>query len=384
MVIEDISAKSQKFSIHNKAPHIDRLFAVIIDFLILSPVIGVFVSGIVGDIRSTILLDSRPVVASLIFQYVFVSMILFIIYESLFGYFLRATPGHYFLYLRIESANEEPLSFNRLLFRAIFKFFSILLMFFPFIEILLKDERNAFYDRISDTKIITLKQGVVNDEVSWQFKSWLLQWLNSIILVWFIVFSIILFQLTSGVGHYEVSENKIEFCSSDLSTYLIIYMQDVASDEKNKNCILKITNREFEKALVEKEQLKSLNYFARHVIADDPKLGAEYLKKFCSIEEKNILCAENSKLNLAAIQDDDLVFYVYTLMKAVKDEQYLNTFLLIDSLYDKLEKSEKLENLYMLSYLKIKENRERKPAATEEVAIDLNYSQFKKRIGVVK
>ena len=128
MVIEDISYKKPTLNSRDKylPAHIDRLFAAVIDFLIFSPFVALFTSGILADFKMNALLSDFSNQYSLLFQYLFTVFVLFVSYESLFIYFLAATPGHYFLYQRLEAVNPEDgqLSLIRIFFRSIFKFFS--------------------------------------------------------------------------------------------------------------------------------------------------------------------------------------------------------------------------------------------------------------------
>ena len=382
MVIDDISAKkTNSFQIYKPA-HIDRLFAAVIDFLILAPVIGLFSSGVVSDLKINTLFVAHQSNSFLIFQYSFIFFSLFVLYESVFNYFLKATPGHYFLYLRLESDDNKPLSFLRIIFRSVFKFVSFLFVFFPFIEILLREDRKPFYDRVSLTKLTTLKKAPVTDDIAFQIKIWLTQWVNSAVIVSFIAVGAVLFQVTSHDSVVSTTEKKIATCASDLNSYLVSYLQDQEM-QKSKDCIQQITDRDFTKAMEEKSEVAALNYFARYVMADEVKLRTEYLKKFCSQQTDNVLCAEKSSIRLSEVQDKDFVYYVYVLSKYVQDKNHLGAFLILDGLYDKFEWTDRLENLYMQSYLKIKENTERKPAS-QNGEENIDFSQFKKRVGIVQ
>lgn len=343
---------------------------------------GLFTAGVVGDFKRGSLGIGADNYYSLVFQYLFICFVLFTLYEALFSYFIKATPGHYFLYLRVENTQHQKLSFVQLLFRASFKYLSFMFLGLPFLEILFRDDRSMFYDRLSYTRIISLKQKTRIDELNPQAKSWILNWVNSFVFVWFLVLAAILYQMTSQESTTPSFASKVPACKSDINAYLLRYLQE-QDIEKSKECVDKIVKHNFDKSLQDKAEVSSINYFAQHVLTEDGTLKTQYLKKFCELEQKNILCAEKSSVSLGSIEDKDLVYYLYTLNKLIKDENALSTFVFIDALYDKLEKNERLDNVYMQSYLKMKESDDRSPASqTEQVKLD--FSQFKKRVGVKK
>lgn len=382
MVISDISAKTNySLQIHQPA-YLDRLFAFIIDFLILSPVMGLFTAGVVGDFKRSSLGIGSDNYTSLVFQYLFICFVLFTLYETLFSYFIKATPGHYFLYLRVENTQLRNLNFVQLLFRSAFKYLSFMFLGLPFLEILFRDDRSMFYDRLSYTRVVSLKQKNRVDELPPQARVWILNWINSFVFVWFLVLGVMLYQITSRESATPNHASKIANCQSDMNAYLIKYLQE-QDTEKSKECVDKIVRHNFDKALQGNNEVSSVNYFAKFVIADEGILKSEYLKKFCELEKKNILCAEKSSVTLGAIEDKDLVYYLYTLNKLMQDGNPLSTFAFIDALYDKLEKNERLDNVYMQSYLKMKESDDRSPASQAE-KIKLDFSQFKKRVGIKK
>lgn len=383
MVIADISVKSVfKKQEENPPFHIDRLFAFIIDFLIISPLMGLFTAGIVGDFKLNSLGVEQLNFSLLMFQYVFICFVLFLLYESLFIYFLKATPGHYFLYLRLENTKDKKLNFVQILFRSAFKFLGFAFFGLPFLEVLFRDDRTMFYDRLSFTKVISLKKHAKSDELPHQVKHWVLNWVNSFVFIWFLVLASVLYQMASQDAGTSAKTTKLAACPLELNNYLLSYLQE-QNEQKNKECIDKIVNHDFDKALTSQTEIPAINYFAKFVMTDDAKMKSDYLKKFCATEEKNILCAEKSTINIGSVEDKDLVYHVYALSKVLKEDNALAIFVMIDALYDKLEQTDRLDNYYMQAYLKMKETDNRGPASADaEVKIDFN--QFKKRVGVKK
>jgi hypothetical protein len=316
------------------------------------------------------------------FQYLFICFVLFLLHESLFIYFLKATPGHYFLYLRLENTKNKKMNFVQILFRSAFKFLGFVFLGLPFLEVLFREDRTMFYDRMSFTKMVSLKKHAKSDELPQQVKYWVLNWVNSFVFVWFLVLAAILYQMASQDAGNSIKTAKIASCPLELNSYLLSYLQE-QNEQKSKECIDKIVNHTFDKSLTNKAEIPAINYFAKFVMTDDAKMKSDYLKKFCTTEEKNILCAEKSTITIGSVEDKDLVYHVYTLSKVLKEDNPLAAFVMIDALYDKLEQTDRLDNYYMQAYLKLKETDNRSPASADaEVKID--FDQFKKRVGVKK
>ncbi len=89
-------------------------------------------------------------------------------------------------------------------------------------------------------------------------------------------------------------------------------------------------------------------------------------------------------INLSKVEDEDFIYYLYAVSKFQEEKNHVGVFLILDGLYDKFTWDNRLENLYMLTYLKIKEVqgvKDRKPAG-EAIEEKLNFVNFKKRIGI--
>lgn len=139
----------------------DRLLAFVLDFLIFSPVVSLLIAGLVRQTRTYFLLSptsqEAPVAAGLVFlAIVFIVTLL----QSLFLFYWQATPGQFFLQLRVVSYphEQERLSLNQCLIRAFLWCGGFMLLAIPYLEIVSHPLRRAFHERASDTLVITLKK----------------------------------------------------------------------------------------------------------------------------------------------------------------------------------------------------------------------------------
>lgn len=139
----------------------DRFVALLLDFLIFSPIVSLLIAGLVRQTKTFFLVDAQSsegvVAAGLVVVAVIFSVTLL---QSVFLYFWQATPGQLFLQLRVISypVYRPKLSYAQCFFRALGWSGSFLLLAIPFLEILSHPYRRAFHDRASDTLVITLKK----------------------------------------------------------------------------------------------------------------------------------------------------------------------------------------------------------------------------------
>nr|BFD67737.1 hypothetical protein HAGR004_27590 [Bdellovibrio sp. HAGR004] len=139
----------------------DRFVALILDFLIFSPIISLLIAGLVRQTKTFFLLDMQSaegvIAASLVISCI---VVLVTILQSVFLYFWQATPGQLFMQIRVISypIYQSRLTYAQCLIRSVCWSFGFLLLALPFLEILSHPFRRAFPDRAADTLVITLKK----------------------------------------------------------------------------------------------------------------------------------------------------------------------------------------------------------------------------------
>ncbi len=166
MVIPDLSAPQSNASTSTKkivpiAPVADRILALVLDFLILSPVISLVIAGLMRQMKTFFLIDANSqegvVAIALVIAAVF---FLTILLQTVFLFFWQATPGQLFVQMRVISFphGQERLSLNQCLLRSTLWCGGFVALAIPYLEILSHPLRRAFHERASDTMVVTLKR----------------------------------------------------------------------------------------------------------------------------------------------------------------------------------------------------------------------------------
>ncbi|MBV2169875.1 MAG: RDD family protein [Bdellovibrio sp.] len=167
MVFPDLSAPAGTPHNYNSTPNIpiasvaDRFVALVLDFLILSPVISLFIAGLVRQTKTYFLLNAMSqegvvaiflVIASVIF--------LTTALQAFFLYFWQATPGQLFLQMRVVSypQRQTRLTLNQCFLRSFLWCSGFTLLAIPYLEVASHPLRRAFHERASDTLVTTLKR----------------------------------------------------------------------------------------------------------------------------------------------------------------------------------------------------------------------------------
>lgn len=222
MVFPDLSAPQAGVHQHHKlaipiAAVPDRLVALVLDFLIFSPVVSLFIAGIIRQAKTHFVLDSfsseGSVAVLLIFAAIFFITALL---QTVFLYFWQATPGQIFLQLKVISYphHQERLSVNQCLVRSILWSLGIIPLAFPFLEVLSHPLRRAFHERASDTMVVTLKKDY--DEGPYPIESRFLSSWMRLSFLFACLFAVLSFFKTYNsllLGHYrEKSDSQELYC----------------------------------------------------------------------------------------------------------------------------------------------------------------------------
>lgn len=168
MVIKDLSDSQNEFNQDKLkiAPVADRFLAIVIDFLIFSPLVALSLSFIYKSFRLSRYLSSSLEVqfslwVVLLIGVVSISSILNAFFLSRFG----ATPGLKYLKLKVVAFEGQPtlgrhdrfISFSQALLRSLLWWGCLLTFGFPFLEIFSHPLRRAIHERASDSIVVTLR-----------------------------------------------------------------------------------------------------------------------------------------------------------------------------------------------------------------------------------
>lgn len=143
-------------------PVADRFLALILDFLILSPVVSFFLATTLRDLKTLQILNSESEAAVVIWLIFIIGMVVVsCALQACFLYFWQATPGQKFLQLRVISFpprnDTQTITPGQALSRTVGWWASALLLGIPFLEIIGHPFRRGFHERLSDTLVVTLK-----------------------------------------------------------------------------------------------------------------------------------------------------------------------------------------------------------------------------------
>jgi uncharacterized RDD family membrane protein YckC len=296
MLFPDLSApQANKNEARFQKPAIafiaDRFLALVLDFLIFSPIVSLFVAGMVRQTKTFFLLDFKSaegyIAASFMVGY---SVALIIFLQSVFLFFWQATPGQLFLQMRVKSypVPRARLTYPQCLLRAFCWTVSCVTFGIPFLEIISHPLRRAFHERASDTVVVTLKKesdpGPMPVEERF-ISSWMrLSFLFAIVFV--TIFALRGYQDLLA-GNYKTTDNNNLYCSeiksddfqgtSRLDAAVSLYLLNSITAE----CL----GKEAEASLwADPVRTSSLAYLAKYVVADASE-QKEYLAKICQVEK---------------------------------------------------------------------------------------------------
>lgn len=380
MVIQDISVVESSQKQTGPAPYLDRFFANVIDFLILTPVISLFCGGITNDLRWTIFSKASGEVYPLMLQYTFVAFALYVLYEVMFVFFHGATPGHRFLYMRVIGQNGQSPPVLAILFRSVFKFQAILLAGIPFVEIALRRDRSTFYDRLSQTQLVSLRK-IKSDEIHPEFRKIILRWTHTSIIFFFLMVGLVFYKTVSAPSASSIVATKHK-CNDSLGYYLKAYLSK-SKETENLNCSRELVEKAFENIHSNAE----MNYLAQFVITPNEDLKASYKNKYCLSRPDKLICqATSAVIDFDKIKpdDEDVLNLLVEMNQSLFKNDHARVFAILDVLYTHLDWNKNLELYYLTSYVFLNEQSSRSPASEKnsKVGWESRKARFLKRMSI--
>ncbi|KYG70117.1 hypothetical protein AZI85_15645 [Bdellovibrio bacteriovorus] len=293
MVFRDLSAPQSTPSSNEKtatpiASVSDRFIALVLDFLIFSPVISLIIAGLVRQTKTYFLLDATSAEGMISATLVIAVAIFFTcLLQAVFLYYWQATPGQLFMQMRVVSFPhpQQRLSINQCATRAFLWCTGFLVLAIPFLEIVSHPLRRAFHERASDTMVMTLKH--VPDDGPHPLESkFIASWMRMSFL-FLLLFGVIGFFKTYHslqTGEYASKENRTvalckEIKSADLTTSsrmdaaLVLYLLNEISPE----CLSKEADVSLWSDPVSSQDLA---YLAKYLTATESE-QEKYFDKIC-------------------------------------------------------------------------------------------------------
>ncbi|MFP5519871.1 MAG: RDD family protein [Bdellovibrionia bacterium] len=319
MVIKDLSSdffeNVTANSKHQVAPVADRFLAFIIDFLIFSPVIGLFVAGLSKRLKFALLIEAR---ASELFVITFLlALVVFglvVLFQSLFVYFWQATPGQRFVQIRVINFEEpqSPLKFSQSLLRSFFWAMSLFLVGVPFLESLGHYWRRCFHERASETISVTLKKNVSTHPLYIE-QRFMGSWIGIFFLTLAATLFLYSFQLWQSLqsGALFTSQYQFELCPE--------VKGPTASFARMDSALTSYFSKRISGACLEKEadfilwnvrdsEQQGFAYWAKYLLETDKSYKDRYQAQICDSEEfANACLALQAKNNSDAGKSQELI-----------------------------------------------------------------------------
>ena len=321
MVVRDLSNPEVKILKHANrdlcslplGPVSDRFVAVVLDFLILSPVVSFCVASYLRDLKTILIINSDSDEAAVIWIFFVMCIVaLSTIIQAIFLYFWQATPGQKFMQLSVvsfpQSMNQtEELTFAQCLLRPIGWWLSAAMAGLPFLETVGHPLRRAIHERMSDTLVISLKRQPVDRPLAVETKYisstlWLFYGLFFAIGLTMMAKTYKTALMQGMTGAQAVSEATCAEISADkykdqsrLDVAVALYL----AKEVDNACVY----NEAQKVIwSEQGEAKALGELAMAMASEDEKDVASYHAKVCSTSVKSEACAI-SKYLLSETED---------------------------------------------------------------------------------
>lgn len=392
MVFIDLSSSEKlnsnpDFS-HRLASPGDRLLSFFIDFLLISPVAALFSAGALRELKENVIdnSDAQTLITN-ISIYLFIFFAVNWILQSFFLHFWNASPGQKFLNLQVikfpQEQSKNPLSFVQCLTRVCGPWLSFLVLGIPLLEVFSHPWRRTFYDRLSDTLVITLKsQG---EKAPLPFEAhFIRQWMQvtSCLLLFVGLFQFVQMvnegpeslanikgKISAGCAEVNLFSNQ-KFSRLDRALALYIV------DKEELSCVEKELSQE---RVFKKEP--ALAYFAKSLLEKDKTLRAEYQKQTCSIAPNSNECAW-IKNPVEAQAQGTLSLQILSAQRSVEGGRWQVALEKLDPLLDESMLFEGLQKSYIKTYFSLQSQNHQQQRAPASVDANKLTEKFKKRYGV--
>ncbi len=276
----------------------DRLFSFLLDYLILTPVVSFFLLlGFKKEFavwnENSLTAESQPLFLLLALAF----LLSFSLLQSFFIYFWEATPGQYFLKLKTEHLQNSGFKLFNLMVRQLGFWFSIFVLGLPWISVLTDSAQRTFYDKLADTRVISLKSDQFYFNFEFETKFW--RAFASTVTV-FLSFLLVAAgwqqhqRIKNAVYSFQQLKNEQFFCEELKSVQLLQRLQTAIA----LNLVGQISNRCVDKEAdfvlwkMENPELKSLAYYAKSITETDADREQSYLHQACAEKENSYFGCE--------------------------------------------------------------------------------------------
>ena len=295
MVFQDISAQPVTASSLNQLNAVslmDRFFAFILDYLVLSPFVSfsiffVFKEELFFAKSHSYAAETIPLLVSLAAVY----LILFCLLQAGFIYFYRATPGQHFLKMRISFQEPDDFIFWRAFLRQISFWGSFLFLGVPLLSLLANSQQLTFYDRLAAVKVYSLKRN--SNWVAFENEQHYWKSLTATLMI----FLIGLFTIFFLNKYQHLVEKSLTFDQLEKKQFFCSELEGVPFEERLQTAIaLNLVSRLSDSCLDKEADFllwrseakdKSLAYFAKSLTESTSEVEKKYLTLACSGQKQS-------------------------------------------------------------------------------------------------
>ncbi len=297
MVYQDLSDKNQSFSeeFKFKVSLLDRFFSFLIDYLLFSPFVSFLLFIFFKDeVRYWKQNPSAPEQMALTLLLGSCYILFFSFFQALFIRVWRATPGQYFLKIRIVFEQSEALLFWRAFCRQFGFWVSILCLGIPWLALMAHPQQKTFYDRIADCRVLSKKR--TSDFIGFELEHryWQSFMATLILFVGIIAVAVVAGQfreIENRTDSFKQQDKKEMFCaelkgvSSSARLDLAIAMNLVG--QLSDDCL----DRESDFVLwSQKKKDLGLAYYAKSLTEENIESENRYLEQACADNADNLGC----------------------------------------------------------------------------------------------
>lgn len=306
----------------------DRFLSAVLDYFIFSPIVAFAILIFFKD--SVLILKSNSSwleAQGLFLQVGFFSLLLFSFFLTLSIFITGSTPGQKFLKLFIYFEHKSSSLFFQIWYRQIGFCLSVLFLGLPFVAIIYHDKHRAWYDRLSESDVMTFKYALVGQTEPGLFAISRVEkryFSISISVIIGFVFSAL---MLSVIQANQVTVEKVQFALTDttkktsvinkkcelnndqdqidrIKTAIALNILNLTPDE----CVLSAADEFFsqmtEKLIYDEKQIlkktQSLAYFAKYYVSQKSKKNLDYLNKACAVDVTTELCEAVNRRSLAS------------------------------------------------------------------------------------
>lgn len=366
----------------------DRLLSFFIDFLLISPVAALFSAGALRELKENLIENaSNQTLLSNILIYLVIFFTVNWILQVFFLHFWNGSPGQKFLNLRViqfpQEGSQSSLSFVQCLIRVSGPWLSFVLLGIPMLEVFSHPWRRTFYDRLSDTLVITLKKHGEKAPLAFE-ANFIRQWMQVTSCLLLLVGIFQLAQIFSD-GTDSIAKIKGKVVSgcvevnlfsnqkfSRLDRALALYIVDT----EEKSCLEKELSQE---KIFTKEPARA--YFAKSLVEKDKELREEYQKQACEVAPDSSECAWIKNPNLAQTSDS-LSLQILSAQKAVEAGNWSLALEKLDPLLDENMLFDGLQKSYIKTYFSLTGQDAKSQRSPASDSLSKMTEKFKKRYGV--